>query len=241
MSSRKTSSSKPTGSKRKALRGPKKDRSKLEVTDQAIALSDTEVAEALADVLPTKLMTPAHVFVVMQKFKQPLLKALIPGKSGRLPTNGMLQAAKKKVLTFLKREEAKEAKESTSDLVRAFQLASGEVSLRFDWSFAKQRVKKASFDRQRKVDKWDECLAMTSGDTNATSEIFICGTKFMTQRALTSVLCHEALHNLARRHGRPGNPFLAEDTEHIAMALLGDPQLVHEPSLIECGLAPMGK
>ena len=30
------------------------------------------------------------------------------------------------------------------DLVRAFQLASGEVSLRFDWSFAKQRVKKAS-------------------------------------------------------------------------------------------------
>ena len=49
----------------------------------------------------------------------------------------------------------------------------------------------------------------------------------MTQRALTSVLCHEALHNLARRQ-RVGNPFLAEDTEHIAMALLGDPQLVHD-------------
>ena len=49
----------------------------------------------------------------------------------------------------------------------------------------------------------------------------------MTQRALTSVLCHEALHNLARRV-RVGNPFLAEDTEHIAMALLGDPQLVHD-------------
>ena len=53
----------------------------------------------------------------------------------------------------------------------------------------------------------------------------------MTQRALTSVLCHEALHNLCRRHGRPGNPFLAEDTEHMAMALLGDPQLVHETRL----------
>ena len=41
-------------------------------------------------------------------------EALIPGKAGRLPTNGMLQAAKKKVLGFLKREEAKEAKDSTS-------------------------------------------------------------------------------------------------------------------------------
>lgn len=232
MSSRKTS-----GSKRKALRdrGPKKDRSKVEVTDQAIALSDTEVAEALADVLPAPLLTPSHVLNVMQKFKQPLLKAKIPGRSGRIPTKDMLQIAKKKVLSFLEREEAKEAKDSTSDLIRAFQLASGELVLRFDWSFAKQRVKYASFDRKRKVDKWDECLAMTSGDSNATSEIFICGTKFMTQRALNSVLCHEALHNLARRT-RKGNPFLAEDTEHMAMALLGDPQLVHEPSLIEAGL-----
>lgn len=62
----------------------------------------------------------------------------------------------------------------------------------------------------------------------------------MTQRALNSVLCHEALHNLARRTGRPGNPFLAEDTEHMAMALLGDPQLVHEPSLMQAGLSPDG-
>ena len=163
------------------------------------------------------------------------VEAKIPGRSGRIPTKDMLQIAKKKVLSFLEREEAKEAKDSTSDLIRAFQLASGELVLRFDWSFAKQRVKYASFDRKRKVDKWDECLAMTSGDSNATSEIFICGTKFMTQRALNSVLCHEALHNLARRT-RKGNPFLAEDTEHMAMALLGDPQLVHEPSLIEAGL-----
>lgn len=35
-------------------------------------------------------------------------EALIPGKAGRLPTNGMLQEAKKKVLGFLKREEAKD-------------------------------------------------------------------------------------------------------------------------------------
>ena len=41
-------------------------------------------------------------------------QALIPGKCGRLPTNGMLQEAKKKVLGFLQREEAKEAKQSTS-------------------------------------------------------------------------------------------------------------------------------
>ena len=152
---------------------------------------------------------------------------MIPGRSGRIPTKSMLQLAKKKVLNFLSREEIKE-REGSSDLVRAFQIASGEIFLRFDWSFARDRVKHASFDRKRKVDKWDECLAMTSGDTNATSEIFICGTKFMTQRALNSILCHESLHNLARRTRR-GNPYLAEDTEHMAMALLGDPQLVHEP------------
>ena len=71
---------------------------------------------------------------------------------------------------------------------------------------------------------------MNSGDSNSSSEIFICGSKYMTQKALTSILCHEALHNLAKRTRR-GNPFLKEDTEHVAMALLGDPQLVHEPSL----------
>jgi hypothetical protein len=38
----------------------------------------------------------------------PIPEALIPGKAGRLPTNGMLQEAKKKVLGFLKREEAKD-------------------------------------------------------------------------------------------------------------------------------------
>ncbi|CAK9043586.1 Hypothetical protein SCF082_LOCUS24885 [Durusdinium trenchii] len=209
------------------------------------------------------LMAPPNILNIMEKFQQPLLKAVIPGRAGRIPTRRMLHLAKKKVLTFLQKEEKKEKKERekmmkrvgngkesmksstsfssyplsselASDVVRAFQIASGERVLRFDWDFAKERerVKKAKFDRKREIDQWDECLAMTCGETNSLSEIFICGQKKMTQRALNSILCHESLHNLARR-ARRGNPFLAEDTEHMAMALLGDPQLVHEPSLAQ--------
>ncbi|CAJ1426550.1 unnamed protein product [Effrenium voratum] len=210
-----------SGSKRKAV--PRRGRTVKEVTDQAITLSDSDVAEALADVLPAAMMSPAEIFAVMHKFKKPILKAKIPGRSQGIPTMSMLQTAKKEVARFLAREEAQGA---SSAVVKAFCIASGE-ELRFHWDFARERLSRARFDRHRKIDKWDECLAMTSGQSNATAEIFICGTKRMTQRALNSVLCHEALHNFARRTRR-GNPFLAEDTEHMAMALLGDPQLVHD-------------
>lgn len=112
-------------------------------------------------------------------------------------------------------------------MVKAFYLATGEAHLRFDWAGAMGRVRRAKFDLLQEVNKWDDCLAMTSGDTNASSEIYVCGTKRITLRSLSSLVCHESLHNLARRTRR-GNSFLAEDLEHVAMALLGDPQLVHE-------------
>ncbi|CAK0828949.1 unnamed protein product, partial [Prorocentrum cordatum] len=107
----------------------------------------------------------------------------------------------------------------------AFLLASNETSLRFDWERARARVRNARFDMKQKVDSWDECLAISSGDTNFLTEIFVCGTKRATLKALTSLVCHEGLHNLAMRRRR-GNPYLSEGTEHLAMALLGDPQLV---------------
>jgi len=191
------------------------------VTETAIILDDDNVALALAELLPSQ--TPGKVRSLMRRWMKPILKAKVPGRGTRLPTKAMLERAKEKVLRFYQREEALGDR---SDVVKAFLLASREPSLRFDWERARARVRNASFDMKKKIDTWDECLAMSSGDTNSLCEIFVCGTKKITLKALTSVVCHEGLHNLALRRRR-GNPYLSEDTEHLAMALLGDPQLVH--------------
>eukprot|EP00437_Effrenium_voratum_P040232 CAMPEP_0181475908 /NCGR_PEP_ID=MMETSP1110-20121109/41433_1 /TAXON_ID=174948 /ORGANISM="Symbiodinium sp., Strain CCMP421" /LENGTH=232 /DNA_ID=CAMNT_0023601173 /DNA_START=82 /DNA_END=780 /DNA_ORIENTATION=- len=213
--------------KRKAVPAKKEKERPKEATDDPVALSDRHVAEALAESLPCDL-TPQQIFCLMSHWQKPILKARIPGQRGRRPTKQMLETAKKQVKRFLAREKALG---DESKVVKAFQLASGEPSLRFDWQFAEEKARNASLDRCQKVDQWSECFAMTSGHSNLTSEIFLCGTKKLTQKALNSLLCHESLHNLARRNMRPGNPFFAEDTEHMAMALLGDPQLVHEENL----------
>jgi len=165
----------------------------------------------------------------MRRWRKLILKAAIPGRATRLPTKAMLEEAKKTVLRFYRSEEALGDR---SDVVKAFLLASNERSLRFDWERARARVQNARLDLKGNVDSWDECLAVSAGDTNSLTEIFVCGTKKVTLKALTSLVCHEGLHNLALRRRR-GNPYLSEDTEHQAMALLGDPQLVEGE-----GLAP---
>lgn len=58
-----------------ALRGTKKDRNKLEITDQAIAMTEVEVAEQLADRLPVPGLLSAHVLDILVDFRQPILKA----------------------------------------------------------------------------------------------------------------------------------------------------------------------
>jgi len=169
-------------------------------------------------------ISEAQVWELMRRWRKPILKARIPGAASARPMKAALDAAKSAVLRFYAREAALG---DESDVARAFYAATGEARLRFDWPSAMGRIRRASFDNKCRVDAWTDCLAMTSGATYATSEIYICGTKHVTQRALTSLLCHEGLHNLARRV-RPGNTYLSEDLEHIAMALLGDPQLVHQ-------------
>mmetsp|Transcript_31421 Transcript_31421/g.90129 ORF Transcript_31421/g.90129 Transcript_31421/m.90129 type:complete len:230 (+) Transcript_31421:102-791(+) len=191
------------------------------ITETARTLGDKAVAEALAQVLPWRAQMLRGV---MRRWSKPILKAKIPGIAGRVPSETMLQAAKHTVLRFYAREAALGER---SVVAKAFYLASGEPQLRFDWATAMARVRRAKLDRRQQIDRWDECLAMTSGDTNALSEIYVCGTKKITLRALTSLICHEGLHNLARRT-RQGNSFLSEDLEHMAMALVGDPQLVHD-------------
>ena len=91
-------------------------------------------------------------------------------------------------MRFLAREKTQG---EDSKLVKAFQLATGEPSLRFDWDFAQQKARDASLDKKQEIDAWSECFAMTSGSSNLCSDIFVCGTKKLTQRALNSLLCHE--------------------------------------------------
>lgn len=228
-----TSTSTKGNTKRKAanqsLPGPRcqrlRDSNKLltsSIADNPLVLPDIIVAESLvASTLPWA--TTSDVLALMHHWTKPILKAAIPGITGRRkPSMEMMDAAKRAVLRFYAKEEAQGIK---SHVVQAFYLVSGEPELHFDWASARAKVRRAKFDRIQEIDVWNECLAMSYGDTTALSEIFVCGTRPLTLRALTSLLAHEGLHNLVRRK-RQGNPFLSEETEHKAMAMIGDPQLV---------------
>lgn len=188
---------------------------------RGICFDDLTVAGAISDLL--HMQRPSAVYNRMRMWEKPILKVPIPGPAARArkPSQQMLNAAKRAVLNFYKEEEALGAR---SDVAKAFHMASREQRLRFEWADACRRVKGARLDCKQKVDTWSGCLAMNTGSTCADCEIYVCGTRPITLCALTSLLCHEGLHNLARRT-RQGNPYLAEDTEHIAMALIGDPQI----------------
>merc|ERR1719253_909031 len=181
-------------------------------------MGDGIVALALSDIL---FLQPGTTRSLMKKWLKPILKVPIPGTAGRVPSKAMLATAKAAVIRFLEDEESQG---HSSHVCKAFRLASRESELNFAWDWAKQRVRRAKLDCRREIDSWEDCLAMVSGDSNTKSEIYVCGTRRVTLAALTSLICHESLHNLARRKRR-GNPFIGEDMEHIAMALIGDPQL----------------
>jgi len=190
------------------------------IVPTARILNDEIVAAAVKMFVPLSL--PA-VRRLMRRWVKPILKAHIPGIGARLPTEKMLQNAKDSVVRFFDHEQDLGPE---SDVLRAFLLVSGEPRLRLDWESACARVRRAKLDKDQSMDSWCQRLAMTTGQSHLLSEIYICGSRRLSQGALNSLVCHEALHNMARRL-RPGNPFLSEDAEHVAMALLGDPQFVH--------------
>jgi len=199
----------------------KKDDEDVEVPKRGHCYSDDWVATWLADSLSKRKKT---VLKLLRCWQKPILKQDIPGFKGkRHVTPGMFANAQREVLRFYAREERKGNK---SHVVQAFRLASGEKKLRFCWSEAVRRVKEAKLDFRQKVDgwSWGRNYAMTSGDTNATGVIYISGHRRVNKECLTSLICHEGLHNFVKRD-RVGNPWLSCDVEHQAMALLGDPQL----------------
>jgi hypothetical protein len=168
-------------------------------------------------------LPPEMVCKIYRVLCRGIFTVCIPGWPRRkgLPTEKMLKIAKRKVLNFYNREQKLGER---SAVYHAFMLASREEKLTFDWEIAKERVRGATYDRNRKVDKWEDCLAMSHGDSQGEVEIGVCGHKPMTLKALTALICHEGLHNMARRT-RPGQKYLSAEIEHVAMALMGDPQL----------------
>lgn len=216
--------SKPKPAKSKATRGKAQPAPRSKPSNpphmpiQGNMFSDWTIARALGDILKRN---PKSVRSLMRRWNKPILKVPMPGTPGRTPNDAMLEAAKQRVLRFY---DAEERLKERSAVVKAFYVATGEENLEFRWDDARRRVREATLDYAGEVGDWGDCLAMNSGDTNATSKIYVCASRPVTLRALTSLICHEGLHNVARRT-RKGNSYLSEDLEHTAMALIGDPQL----------------
>jgi len=164
----------------------------------------------------------ATVLSLVEKLAHPILaKVQIPGRARGPPTRAMLQKAKRTVIQFYEEQKALGKK---SRVYQAFRLASGEKELAFYWDKGIKRVKEAYYDKKYEIDNWDDVYAMTNGDTLADIELVVCGTRPLTLKALTALVCHEGMHCLAQRKRR-GQVYLSDDIEHVAMALLGDPQI----------------
>lgn len=162
------------------------------------------------------------ILSIVRKLAHPILVVKIPGATKKKrPSNAMLQKAKRTVVQFYKEQQALGTRGS---VYKAFLIASKEKELDFYWDKAIQRVEEAYYDKKHEIDDWEDVYAMTNGDTRSDIELVVCGTRPLTLPALTALICHEGMHCLARRT-RPGQVFLSDDIEHVAMALLGDPQI----------------
>lgn len=162
-----------------------------------------------------------RVLSLVQKLAHPIFLTQIPGVACNCPSDLMLKRAKRTVVRFFKEQQALGTR---SIVYKAFLIASEEKELVFDWDKSIRRVKEAFYDKKYQIDDWEDVYAMACGPTRSHIRIVVCGSRPLTCTALTALLCHEGMHCLAKRT-RPGQVFLSDDIEHVAMALLGDPQI----------------
>lgn len=154
--------------------------------------------------------------------KMRILKIFDPPKSQsgqRLASQAMLLRAKKAVVKELTRQERLgRLTKNPSRLEQAFLDASQENRLAFDYDRMRALVTKAAFrkdGRRSGFEQYDYAF-------NDSTRIIVNGSVPLVEKQLRSILMHECLHNTVERDGKPGNPTLSEDIEHLAMALLGD-------------------
>jgi len=139
------------------------------------------------------------------------------GEKGQARNIKMLLRAKKKVLKELSRQQELGIY-TPSPLEQAFLDATNESFLTIDYGWMKKLVRTARFsdpsEQERfmpDVDAWNDNV-----------EIILNSEKLFVESKICQTLLHECLHNTVERAGKPGNPQLSEQTEHMAMALLGD-------------------
>lgn len=154
--------------------------------------------------------------------KMRILKIFDPPKSQsgqRKASTAMLVRAKKAVLKELHRQERLgQVMKKPSRLEQAFLDASQETCLAFDYDRMRRLVSKASFRK----DSRRAGFAQHDYAFNDSVQIVVNGSVPLVEKQLRSILMHECLHNTVERDGKPGNPTLSEEIEHLAMALLGD-------------------
>lgn len=135
------------------------------------------------------------------------------------PSPTMLKKAQQAVLTEIDRQE-KQSKRAgrISGMERMFYLATGERDLAVDFDMMRKMVREAKLARFR----GDDFPDMGYMDPNI-NRIKINSGHRMTMYDIKVTLMHEVMHGTIKRSGRPGNPEISEVTEHLAMALCGDP------------------
>jgi len=129
----------------------------------------------------------------------------------RAGSEAMIKRAKEAVCGVLNKSERQMS--APSPIEQAFLDASQESTLTFDYDRMRQLVNSARFGSG--MDEDDEGY-------NDNTRIVLNRDSLFSDATLRHVLFHECLHNTVERSGRPGNPNLSEDVEHLAMALLGD-------------------
>lgn len=151
-----------------------------------------------------------------------------------LPSPSMLKKAQEAVFAEIARQEKQSKRGKTtgrrSGMERMFYLATGEEELFVDFDMMRKLVKETKLYKFTGDDRHD----MGYMDPNI-NRIKINSGHRMTIYDITVTLMHECMHNTIKRVGRPGNPEISEATEHLAMALCGDPDeftvLLAEPKL----------
>jgi len=132
-------------------------------------------------------------------------------------SEGMLIRAKRKVLKEINRQQDL-GRDKPSPLEQAFFDATNENCLSFDYQRMKMLVRGARFcnSSEQKVFRADDDAYNDNVNVILNSKISF------VESELCITLFHECLHNTVERSGKPGNPQLSAEHEHIAMALLGD-------------------
>lgn len=137
-----------------------------------------------------------------------------------LPSKSRLEIEKRVVINEIKRQQHLSTLSRGSPLERAFYVATGEKSLLFDYPLMLRMVKSARLIPFKKN--------VCDSDALGYMDPNVCVMKInsllkMTRHDLRITLMHEALHGTVKRQGRGCPPDLSTDLEHLAMALLGDP------------------